>query len=363
MAADLRVFFAVRGDWQRRPGGDTVQIRWTAEGLSALGVDVTVSGDTEADLSGYDLVHLFHLTRVHESYPHFANARRQKRPIVVSTIYWPWRRGVLAGLLGDVGREAVERAKNVVRAAKGGAACGRLGAVAAAMAGVSSRCRRIVAASAMLLPNSQAEADVLRREFGEGLRLRVIVNGVPGRICREILGGATGQRHRRLLCVGHFDPRKNQLRLIEAMRDLDIPGFFIGGPRGMHVRYFRKCRARATGNVHFLGPMPHGEALAWMRDSAVFVCPSHAETPGLASLEAAAMGCALALGSCPPVVEYFGSDAAYFDPRSPAAMRETVLRAIESSPPRSLSERILSQCDWSVAARQTLAAYEAALAQ
>ena len=63
-------------------GGDTVQ-------LEKLGVEVDFSLDFEPDLSSYDLVHLSNVTRIQETYLHVKNAKKQGKPIVLSTIYWP----------------------------------------------------------------------------------------------------------------------------------------------------------------------------------------------------------------------------------------------------------------------------------
>jgi hypothetical protein len=91
----LRVAFGVRPDWKSRAGGDTVQIDGTAAALRALGVDVVIC-PAPADASGFDLVHVFHLGRVHESYPHFRRAVACGKPVVVSTIYWPLAGGKAA---------------------------------------------------------------------------------------------------------------------------------------------------------------------------------------------------------------------------------------------------------------------------
>ncbi|MFW6162839.1 MAG: ArnT family glycosyltransferase, partial [Planctomycetota bacterium] len=85
-----RVFFAVRPDLREQSGGDTVQALSTAAALRKMGVAVTISADIDAELADFDLVHLWHLERVHETYAHFRNARRRSKPTVLSTIYWPW---------------------------------------------------------------------------------------------------------------------------------------------------------------------------------------------------------------------------------------------------------------------------------
>jgi glycosyltransferase involved in cell wall biosynthesis len=222
--------------------------------------------------------------------------------------------------------------------------------------------RREMAAGALLLPNSQAELRLLISEFGPNIRARVIPNAVDATRCREIGASAENPRQRQVLCVGHFDPRKNQHALVEAMRGTDVPVLFIGQERGFLGGEMRRSRRGATQRMQFLGPLPHSRVLQSMRQSAVFACPSFYETPGLASLEAGAIGCSLALGRCEPVEEYFRDQVNYFDPRDSADIRRAVLAALSSKPNPALAERIAAEYDWAAAARQTLEAYLAAMA-
>jgi glycosyltransferase involved in cell wall biosynthesis len=93
------------------------------------------------------------------------------------------------------------------------------------------------------------------------------------------------------------------------------------------------------------------------------VCPSVYETPGLVNLEAAAMGCSLAIGDCPPVHEYFGDRVVYFDSRNVRAVRRAVEAALALPPPPALAEEILTRYTWQIAARVTVAAYRQVLSQ
>lgn len=72
------------------PGGDTIQILKTKAEIEKIGISVDLSLELDPDLSKYDLVHLFNLTRVQETYYQLLNAKRQNKPVVLSTIYWPF---------------------------------------------------------------------------------------------------------------------------------------------------------------------------------------------------------------------------------------------------------------------------------
>jgi glycosyltransferase involved in cell wall biosynthesis len=344
---------AVRTDWQTRPGGDTVQVEQTAAHLGKLGMTVVFRTDASANLSDVDLVHLTHLSRVHISWPHFRAAKAAGKPVVISTIYFR-PDGPASGI--------IENARNLARWIAPHGCATRSDLLHTALHGFH-QARREMATSALLLPNSQAELRLLIHEFGSSIRAQVIPNAVDAIRCRELAARTDVPRKKQVLCVGHFDPRKNQHALVQAMRDTDIPIYFIGQERGFLGREMRRSLRHATAQMHFLGPLPHARVLQHMRESAVLACPSFYETPGLASLEAAAIGCNLALARCEPVEEYFKNQANYFDPLDIADIRRAVLAALVSEPAPTLADRIAREYDWSAAARQTRQAYSIALDQ
>ena len=85
----MKVLMQSRKNFFELRGGDTVQLEKTKMELEKLGVEVDFSLDFEPDLSNYDLVHLSNVTRIQETYLHVKNAKKQGKPIVLSTIFWP----------------------------------------------------------------------------------------------------------------------------------------------------------------------------------------------------------------------------------------------------------------------------------
>ena len=90
----------------------------------------------------------------------------------------------------------------------------------------------------------------------------------------------------------------------------------------------------------------------------VHALPSFRETPGLASLEAAAMGCAIVSTNWGSAFEYLDKDAKYCSPGSPQSMRSALEAAWASPPSKALSERIRREYTWKSAAEATAKAYE-----
>lgn len=85
----------------------------------------------------------------------------------------------------------------------------------------------------------------------------------------------------------------------------------------MHKRYMNQCINAAAGQHEFLGKLSHEEALQVIKTSKYAVSTSLAETPGIANLEAAIVGCGLILPALAPIQEYFyGCPVHYIEPRN-----------------------------------------------
>jgi glycosyltransferase involved in cell wall biosynthesis len=168
-----------------------------------------------------------------------------------------------------------------------------------------------------------------------------------------------------VLCVGRFEhPRKNQLALVRAMKDVKAPLVFIGGAEPGSEWYLEQCRRDAGANTKFLPACAHDDP---MLRSAYHACkvlamPALLESPGLTGLEAALAGANLTITQNGSTREYFGEDAHYFDPRNTQQMRENVLQALEVQRSARMQQRVMEQFTWPRIAVMQLAAYEKILA-
>lgn len=132
-----------------------------------------------------------------------------------------------------------------------------------------------------------------------------------------------------VLNVGNIEPRKNQLRLAQAMKAFpDLQLVMIG-----HVRdhsYLSDVREAGGEQLRYLGPIANDSDVlrSAYRACEVFALPSTLETPGLAALEASAQAAPLVVtreGSC---MEYFGEQAIYVDPLRTESIREGIARSL-----------------------------------
>ncbi len=222
------------------------------------------------------------------------------------------------------------------------------------------RCDRV-------LPNSDAEARQLALQFGLPLdRFTVTHNAVAAAFGQEADGAlfreALGVSGPFVLHVANVEPRKNQLRLAEAVRGLEIDLVVLGRVRD--PEYFAACAAAAGSRWRFLGHVEHESELlrSAYRACTVFALPSLLETPGLAALEAAAAGARVVVTRTGSAPEYFGDGAVYVDPLDVADIDRGLREALSAPARVELREHVLSRFTWDRTARELIGAYEAAIA-
>lgn len=305
MNAPLNILFALRQDYKNNPGGDLVQMDAWRRSLQQAGYKVSVSADMkdEAVWQKCDLVFIWHLERIHDSYLWWKRAKAKGVPIVLVPTYY--RTGRRFG-----GEAVLKQAELLFRAMQDRSL------LKLALGNIWSCCRKeMLINSLLLIANSAAEKELLVSEGGDPGKIAVIPNVISGTV------GETAplpwQERTEIVCIGHFCPRKNQLALIKALKGYPVCVTFIGGARPMHRRYMQKCIKLSAGQHKFPGRLTHEAALELIRRSKYAVSASLIETPGIANLEAAAAGCGLILPDLAPVKEYFrGCAVNFIDPHS-----------------------------------------------
>lgn len=137
-----------------------------------------------------------------------------------------------------------------------------------------------------------------------------------------------------LLAVGHFEPRKNYLRLIDAMGILRDRGcasqlLIIGNNSGERALIEERIRSRnLIGQVKILSGLSDLEVRCAYKLCRLFVFPSYYEGFGIPILEAMATGCPMALSDIPVFREITQNKGAYFrfdDVESMATVIDQVL--------------------------------------
>jgi len=336
---NLKVLFCIRPDFNTFPGGDTVQVKYTAQALSELGCQVNLSSDPRIDIGVYDIIHLWHLERCHETWLFFQKAKKNHKRIFLTPIYWPSNHIPLVDFWKKQLKAIKENSKNIIRLCTTSRKDQKYFIMASLRKGWL-RCREQLLNNVdLLLPNSVSEAEILRQEKQNDVPIVIIPNVVDVKKC-DVINKMPWKRRTMLLCVGHFCPRKNQLTLIKALKGTNISVVFAGGFRPMHRIYYEHCRIRASGQHTFLNSCPYEKVLQLMSQAKVHIQVSIAETPGFVSLEAGLMGCNLVIPPLNPVRDYFMDFVYYFFTYEKDSIMKAIVDAINTEPAPSLENYI-----------------------
>ena len=346
---NLRVLLWMVAGGDHVPGGHYVQIRQTCKHLRFLDVDANISFAADADVSGYDIVHGFGLGPKEVRY-----CRQRGLPVALSTIYWndyvTFRRGLSQQwhTWKGRGRTGVVLLRSALQ--------GRHIEKCAAIASKLQEQRVVFEMSDLLLPNSQMEADAIRADLATTTPHHVVPNAVDPTVFRmDGIQDSTTRNH--VLYAGRFEPHKNQLGLIEAMRGAKIPVVLVGHPHPHHPAYYERCKRRATKNITILPGVPQEQLAALYSAAKVHVLPSGFETTGLVSLEAALCGCNIVTTDRGYTRDYFRDMTWYCDPADPRSIRQAIKAAFESPYKSELRDHILNNYTWEHTARETLEGY------
>lgn len=363
-------------------GGDVVQMVETKVALERLGVVVDIEPTPEGGIDDYDVVHLFNLT-TQDTHVNWTKSIHSGIPMVISSIYWNSDEFMMRGwspagseymnslLRGVFHHEIVFNSARMIKDFLRNKPM--VGDVAVPWNFRSpAMLKRILESCVCVLPNSLIESEMLQSEFSVPAEKVVVV---PNAVSPIFLDDYPSKAFESpfgeedfVLSVARIEDRKNTMRLIRACRDLAVPLVLIGkcNPRS---QYARSCiETSRGGRVCFYGELPPRSELLISAYSAakVHALVSWYETPGLSTLEAAAVGCRIVSTIRGCAREYFGDSGIYVDPRRVESIEAGIRRALEEPPGDELStlrKRIREKYTWENAAAQTKRAYELAIAR
>ena len=327
------------------PGGGENQLIQTGMHLEDLGVPVRLFSPWTDRLETMRLLHLFGMSREGLELARIARARRV--PVVLSPICW-YEPCALAALETDPTRKLAALAAWGLRSL---------------VPVVPSWRRALLKLANMILPNSWSEAAQLIRLFGVAReRIRVVPNGVLPAVAMaspELFRAEWGDDPF-VLFVGRVEPRKNTLGLIRAIRRLNVRLVVIGEAPAGCKRYQEECQRIGGDCVSWLGRLDHHDPLlaSCYAAARVFALPSWFETPGLAALEAAIAGCAIAITPFGATKDYFGDLVNYARPDRPGEIARAVLKCWDDGPDPRLSRRVATHFVWPKVAQATAEVYD-----
>lgn len=220
-------------------GGDQALIESLQKSFQGLGHEALYSPDTSIDLTGVDMVHLWHL-----NFPwtieQARNCKKQKVPYVITTIFYDYL--------------SLEHLVEIVDGAK------------------------------WVISNSNNERqEVIHAYYEKGGKDRrdkflVVQNGIRDDYMRY-----------NVFTAGRYEEFKNQLLVIQACKQLGLPVVCAGGVG--HWSYKALCEREQYGTL--LGQLSEQEMLEQYDKARVYVCASRTERASVCATEAKARGCAL----------------------------------------------------------------------
>ncbi len=380
----MKILMQSRYDILTKRGGDTIQMEQTKKALEVLGVIVDVDCSPKANLKDYDLIHLFNLDWIQETYRQAKNARRQNKPFVLSPIHhrlrdiriwedtdlYDFKRLVYPLFKSYSSREFLKGLyKAVLHPREFRDLLGQLGL------GITASQRWVVENAASLLPNAHAEAEAIKEDLGlSDLKFSVIPNGVSPSFYKAN-SNANPASFKNIygdwpfvLSVGRIESRKNQLRIIEAVKLLrqttpDLRLVLVGSFNPHHFEYCWRVKRELADNswiVH-LPQIPYDEMPMVFAAAKSHILASWKETTGLVNLEAALAGCGVVAPNKGYCREYLGDEACYCDPASVSSIVEAVKKSFEHRPSESFKKRVLRDFTWEQTAKKTLMVYNEVL--
>ncbi len=325
----MKVLLCIREDYFRNFAGDSMQVLKTQEFLRKRGVKADINNGSISDYSSYDIVHLFNLTPMGETYKYFKLALHYRKNIVVSPIYWDltqyykYTKDFEGMKLWD---SCTPYRSEILR-----------------------RCK-------MIYPNSIMEQQLIKNQFGEKLPSTVIYNGVEVED-EEVPLYNFKERfnlNNYILCVGRICERKNQFTLSKICNELGHTLVLIGniGDRS----YLDECLK--FSNVKYIGFMDSYNIYNAYRFARLHVLPSFIETPGLSSLEAGASGCNIVTTEEGCAREYFLNYAEYCNPYKEDSIGEAILKAYKKPKSSELKEHIENNYSWNKCLEKLYESYE-----
>lgn len=363
----MKVLFQTRTNLFEFPGGDMVQMLKTKEFLEKLGIEVDISLELEPDLTGCDLVHLFNLMEPQDIYLQMLNAKKQNKKIVLSTIYGLYteferkaRGGFFQKLARILSAYQIGYIKVLVKHYKEKRM--HKGVYKMLFKGYYGLMKEIVDNTSVFLPNSDSE---MKRVAGEFNLKNYKYVSVPNAIDKSVFTSTNEEDVTNpynkfkdcILCAARIEGRKSTLTLVKALKNTQYKLVLVGKESQNQKQYVQQVHEEAGENVFFLGAIPHNDLKNLYKVAKVHALVSWMETPGLSTLEAAAMDCNVVVTRKGDTYDYFEDYAYYCEPDDIQSIKAAVDKAYNNPVNPKLKQKVLEKYIWEKTAEETLKGY------
>lgn len=296
----MKVLLCARSDYANSNSGDMDIIFKIYNFLKERNIEVQICGaNEEVDYGKFDIVHLFDIKNIFDTYTHFKAASNYKCNIVVSPMYFNMSR-------------FFEYTNN----------CSRVNSW--------NNCKAyrelILKKSKLIICNSNYERELIARDFGVRGKVITVHNGVKVNY-EDIPLYDFKSRYdidKYVLCVGRICECKNQLTLSRVCSELKMNLILVG--TAMDEGYLKECLKYKT--THYLGFMKEYDLYNAYTFAKAHVLASFSEVTSLSSLKAGAQGCNIVVSEEGASREYFKDMASYCNPYQYDSIKNAVKKAI-----------------------------------
>lgn len=381
----MKILFQSRVDLFDLVGGDTVQIQQTKDAIEKLYKNIKIDISTklkDENIEQYDLVHLFNLDWIPETYIQIKHAKKYKKPVVLSAIhhseeevkrYEKYYRFDLRRIVNLIlpSQPIRDEAKNVYRSIFN---YKKIHPTAIQLLkGIRATQREILKLTDVVLVQTDAEAKDIASDFNyKDFKWVKVVNGVNTDIFLHpdkklfYKNIKLDKKEKIILNVGRIEPRKNQLKLIEAFEKLiqnpvysDYTLIFIGAINKYHYEYYTKFLNKVKNNdkIFYLGQQKQDFIASAMSNGYIYVQPSWFETSGLVTIEAYISGMKI-VAAGERIAEYLKENVVMCDPASSDSVKNAIIKSINTKYNQKLIDYSIKNYTWDNAAKQTIDVYK-----
>lgn len=332
----------IKDNYNSSVGGDNVQIAAIYKFLRGNGYEVIIRSDAKECKKG-ELVFLFNLTRPYELFYNFHICRINQVEFIFIPIYWdidkevPIQRISLRLMKGILSRDLfnqVKWLKNIIFKKKYRSIGSKYYMKWRFM---RSMVNEIMSSAEHTFVNSYAEKLHLVSTFhlDEYLNKKISIcyNGIEYDIEDLVKYDFVPVDDNYVCCVGAIGPRKNQLNIVRAIKDIDVTIYIIGSATKRDKKYLQKVKRYSSANVKFIEHLSRPQALGYIKNSRGLIQASFIETPGLAAMEAISLGKPIVVSDVQPVKEYFKGNAVYCDPNNVSSIEKAIMTMVLNNEP------------------------------
>jgi glycosyltransferase involved in cell wall biosynthesis len=342
----MRILLQFRAKENNTAGWEAVIGEQIKKCLIQQGHEVTVAHENSPGLLNYDIVHTFDLACQPEDVGFLNNALMQRKPIVISALLKDQNRFVAKALhAARVFQKYIEQGQSPEIYEK--LLMEKPNPVYTSRPGSELTARY----ADRVLASGATEAEHIKQQFPFA-KIAIVPFGAS--MVRPDTPAAHFEQEygvkNFVLCVAQLEIENNQLMLLKALEDEEIPVVLIEGGATTQQGYALLCKKmKRRGHTIIIGNCSQEMLASAYRAARVHCAPGWYELPGQTTLMAAQYGCAVVASGWGCVSDYLGTDGEYAEPDSPQSIKQAVLKAFHEGPKKGLQEHA-AQYTWETTA-------------